>query len=404
MPRRLLGVAVLLLSLSVVPAAQPAFGEHVLGPQRILVVLATWGPQPFARDEVRHVVFDQVDQLYREMSYGKASLTGVVTPWLKAFGGPSGCLLPPVRAAANSAAVAAGFDPSKYDRVVYLHPDAGCPWSGVTQAAASFLNGALTPRLVAHELGHSFGLGHANSTDCVRHDCGAIEYGDPYDTMGSGTGDFSAKSKYELGWLKRVSRPARGGVYTLAPLERTASSPQAFVVTIAGDEYWLEYRADPECVLVRVSPGPDARGAGASALPNVLLANPGGRQRPELRRGDRFSIRGVFALNVLESAGSRASLRFTWTDKVAPRAPRFTAAFAGGKLQVTVEEARESGSGVGHYRVTVDRESAVQFGTDATDQPVVVDRPLPGTHTVRVVAVDRAGNRSQAAIRRVRVP
>ena len=63
-----------------------------------------------------------------------------------------------------------------------------------------FLNGAVTPQLVADELGHSFGLGHANLTDCRRHGCGALEYGDPYDMMGVGTGDFYAKAKFDLGW------------------------------------------------------------------------------------------------------------------------------------------------------------------------------------------------------------
>jgi hypothetical protein len=31
-------------------------------------------------------------------------------------------------------------------------------------------------------------------------------------------------------------------------------------------------------------------------------------------------------------------------------------------------------------------------------------KPLPGTHTVKVVVVDRAGNRSRAGIRHVKVP
>ncbi|MFL5946290.1 MAG: hypothetical protein ACJ74C_12785, partial [Gaiellaceae bacterium] len=132
MGRRLLPVALLLGSLVAVPAAQPAFGEHVLGPQKILVALVTWGPQPFARDDVRRIVFEEVDGLYRRMSYGKVALEGDVTPWLHAFPGPAGCNLPPVRAAGADAARAAGYDPAAYDRVVYVHPAAGCPWSGVT--------------------------------------------------------------------------------------------------------------------------------------------------------------------------------------------------------------------------------------------------------------------------------
>ena len=82
MGRRLLAVALLGLSLAATPSAQSVFGDPVVGPQRILVVLATWGPQPFARDNVRRVVFDEADAFYRAASYGKASLTGVVTPWL----------------------------------------------------------------------------------------------------------------------------------------------------------------------------------------------------------------------------------------------------------------------------------------------------------------------------------
>ena len=90
---RLVPVALLVASLAVVPSAQPAYGGHVLGPQRILVALVTWGPQPFARDDVRSIVFDQVDGFYRSMSYGKVSLTGDVTPWLQAFDTPVGCNL-----------------------------------------------------------------------------------------------------------------------------------------------------------------------------------------------------------------------------------------------------------------------------------------------------------------------
>lgn len=415
MGRRLLPVALLALSLAAVPSGQAAYGEHVLGPQRILVALVTWGPQPFARDDVRRVVFDEVDAFYRAMSYGKVSLTGTVTPWLQAFSGRAGCNLPAIRAAASAAALAAGFDPATYDRVVYVHPDAGCPWSGVTQAATVYLNGALTPHLVAHELGHSFGLGHANLTDCRRHGCGALEYGDPYDTMGTGSGDFSAQAKFQLGWITRVTRAAKSGAYELGAIERTSTAPQAFVVTTANDQYWVEFRGQPARnddgqesagagVIVRVNPSPDLHDFGSSGIPNLLLANPSGRHRPELKFGERFVNPGAFSLAVLSTAGSRARLRFRWTDATAPRSPRFTATVVGGRLQVTLDSVRESGSGVARFDVTVDRQAPLSVGSDATDAPVQVGRPLPGTHTVKVVVVDRAGNRSAPVVRRVRVP
>ena len=71
---------------------------------------------------------------------------------------------------------------------------------------------------------------------------------------------------------------------------------------------------------------------------------------------------------------------------------------------MTLDSARESGSGVAQYDITLDRRAPLSFGTDATDEPVQVGKLLPGTHTVRVVVVDRAGNRSRAGIRRIRVP
>jgi hypothetical protein len=71
---------------------------------------------------------------------------------------------------------------------------------------------------------------------------------------------------------------------------------------------------------------------------------------------------------------------------------------------VTLETAHETGSGVAHYDITLDGRAPLSVGTDATDAPVQVGRPLPGTHTVKVVVFDRAGNRSAAGVRRVRVP
>jgi gametolysin peptidase M11 len=413
--RRLLPVALLVLSLAVVPSAQPAYDGHVIGPQRILVALVTWGPQPFARGDVQHVVFDEVDAFYQSMSYGKVSLTGTVTPWLHAFDVPVACNLPQVRADGLTALTAAGYDPSQYDRIVFVHPEQNCPWSGVTQAATVYLNGAVTTYLVAHELGHSFGLSHSNLTDCTRHGCGALEYGDPYDTMGVGTGDFSAKAKYDLGWLTNVTRPARNGTYVLAPIEHASRLPHAFVVTTANDQYWIEYRSRPGVsydgrqtagagVILRVSPSPDLKDFGSSGIPNLLLSNPDGRHLPELGHGESFVDAGAFRLTVLKAAGDRARLRFRWTDARPPRAPRFDAALVAGRVEVTLDAARESGSGIARYAITLDRRAPLSVGTDMADEPVQMGKPLPGTHTVRVVVVDRAGNRSPAAVRHVRVP
>jgi hypothetical protein len=56
---------------------------------------------------------------------------------------------------------------------------------------------------------------------------------------------------------------------------------------------------------------------------------------------------------------------------------------------------------VAQYIVSVDGGAAVRFGADLTQEPIVVGRALPGSHTVRVVAIDRAGNRSRAGVKLV---
>ncbi len=413
MGRRLVPVALLGLVLTLAPSAGSSLTPPILGAQSVLVVLVTWGPQPFTRDEVHHVVFDEADAFYRQSSYGKAWLIGTVTPWLKAFEASPGCSVPLIRTAGAAAARSAGYDPAAYERIIYVHPSVDCPWSGVTQANTVFLDGTLSRKLVAHELGHAFGLPHANSTSCRRAGCPAVEYGDPYDTMGGGTGDFSAYAKYSLGWLTRIARPSTGGVYAVDPIERPSSGTQAFVVTTAQDQYWVEYRAEPDPtdrgdtpvagLIVRVSPSPDRDRSSINAMVNVLVDNPAGRKRPELRPGDRFRKSGAFSLTTLEAASGTARFRFRWTDSVAPRRPRFTADVVAGKLRVTLQDARDTGSGLSRFRVVVDARPPQRLGGDATEEPVVVGKPLPGTHTVTVVAIDRAGNRSAPSVRHVRV-
>jgi hypothetical protein len=73
-------------------------------------------------------------------------------------------------------------------------------------------------------------------------------------------------------------------------------------------------------------------------------------------------------------------------------------------MEVTLDAPRESGSGIARYAITLDRRAAFSVGNDMAGEPVQMGKPLAGTHTVRVMVVDRAGNRSPAAVRQVKVP
>jgi len=233
--------------------------------------------------------------------------------------------------------------------------------------------------------------------------------------MGAGSSDFNAKAKFDLGWLTNVTRPVKNGTYVLAPIERASKLPQAMVVTTGNDQYWIEYRGlttqtedgrqtAAAGVILRVSASPDLHNFASSGIPNQLLANPGGRNRPDLRAGERFIDAGAFTLKVLQTSNSRARLRFRWTDASRPRTPRFTAVLVGGRVQVTLDSIRERGSGLAHVDITLDRRLPFSIAGDATDAPVQIGRPLPGTHIVKVVVVDRAGNRSKPAVRSLRIP
>ena len=79
----------------------------------------------------------------------------------------SGCDSGAIGDAADRAAVAAGFSPSDYDHVVYYMPNnPSCFWIGsglgVEPGKRIWLNGRLDVNLIAHVMGHNWGLDHAN--------------------------------------------------------------------------------------------------------------------------------------------------------------------------------------------------------------------------------------------------
>jgi len=85
-----------------------------------------------------------------------------VTPWLSAFSSNPGCgggtnrSLDNVVAPAKVAADVAGFDPSRYDDVIYAIADSKCGFHGTTWGNEVILTRQPNLQLVVHELGHAF--------------------------------------------------------------------------------------------------------------------------------------------------------------------------------------------------------------------------------------------------------
>jgi pimeloyl-ACP methyl ester carboxylesterase len=393
-------IAAIVIAVLAAPAASaPRFAA--LGEQRVLVIAATWGPQPFTRDEIE-VTVRETDAFVRRASFGKAWLVTAVTPWLTVPGAGRGCNPQRVADDARAAAQSSGYDVGRFDRVAVVQPRGACPFGGIALGFDVLLNGRLHFKALAHELGHTWGLGHANARECNGAVCRFVEYGDRYDAMGWGLGEFGAYQKQLLGWVTRVAHPsdATATVADIAAVERASTLPHALVVRTARGQFWFEYRAERGTAAPwapargDLAPGVVVRTDAPRATSEryddpLLIADAAAPGRPALAAGELYSVPGAFVLRVASTTRDAARLELWWTDRTAPTAPRAT----GSHGRVRWNEAADAGSGVEKYAVTVGKKTRV-FGAGAREARIEGVDP---NARARVVAIDRAGNRSSPA-------
>ncbi|MEK7581777.1 MAG: hypothetical protein AAB488_00385 [Patescibacteria group bacterium] len=262
-----------------------------IGEQKTAVFLVDFldsGSQPFTAVTAEKIIFSDQGQLnafYKEQSYGSVKFNGKVFGWFT---------LP--RNASSGACFAANFDDiseiiaknkinlSKYGRLVIIpsHPSmtGGCSFVGKINFTLSGINYYLSiawvgnatyynepswwgnqpfnwtnlDYILAHELGHSLGVYHANGWDCgeesIYGNCNHIEYGNYFDTMGT-VGfslHFNALYKELLGWFKskNMAVVAQPKTIVLKPLEvSNPNSFQAVKIQMPGTSiypYYIEYR------------------------------------------------------------------------------------------------------------------------------------------------------------------
>jgi hypothetical protein len=405
--------AVLVGALLALGSAAPV--EAVTGEQRVLAVLATWGPTPFQAEDVRRVIFAEADAFLRRSSYGKVHLRGEVTSWLRVLPQTTGCsdewwevgIPTSVSGPARAAAAGRGFRLADYHRFVYIVPGSRCAFLGMGWETEVLLNGSLSPLLVVHELGHTWGLGHAGSARCADI-CSLDDQGDPYSPMGRGAVDFSIYEKVMLGWTRNVAAASRAGTTRIGRADRAGPRPLALRIDTALGAYWLEYRPQPLDMGFRgTAPGGIVlryvnaqRDEGPFENMPVLIDSPSGRGRPTVTVGEDVRVPGVFAARFVKRAGADAVLRFRWTDGTAPRPPEIVSprdfGAVGSTVRVRWEVPFERGSGVVSYRVVVDGGKPTVVKTEE----LLLTGLSSGAHFVSVWAVDRAGNRGLAAVRR----
>ncbi len=242
-----------------------ADNSYTQGTKRLLFIRVAFPDdpsEPITEAGAIHLM-NQVNQVYVGYSYNTTSIISDVTPLLmlpQAKTYYSGQSVLTLQADARAAALGVGFDTANYDfDIVRNNPIPGSTFAFAGQASIGGKGLVLQNSLlyvVVHELGHNYGLWHANfwnaSGDSIIGPGSTAEYGNTFDTMGSQNSDpashpFNAEFKYHLQWLPGsfVRTVTSSGNYRIFAYDvPNLIGGQRYALRIKKDyarEYWGEF-------------------------------------------------------------------------------------------------------------------------------------------------------------------
>jgi len=285
--------------------------QDSMGNRKVAVILANYNDdnrQPWTKQEVADFLFnnsDSANNFFKEVSYNQTSLSGEVFGWYNVVTNEFCWDDEEVLRVADK-----DIDYSLFDEVIVIMPEINCGFGGfghlskisvpsndnggnlsIYFAKINGYNGSQKSKfVVAHEIGHTYGLSHAGGVWCVSKQYNNLsrciseeqqklaeknpnvnfdpEYANTYDTMGYALTPmhFNAAYKDKLGWLDRVPLIKKSGIYLIRPLEiplppRLETRPTSFPAAykIPNINFYLEYRwpvgFDNKSALIKNGPG-----------------------------------------------------------------------------------------------------------------------------------------------------
>lgn len=240
----------------------PPSASWTEGPKTVLYLRVDFSDRvgdPVAQSSAQSMIDTTTNQFYQSNSFGKTSMSATVTPTLRLpktrveYQTNDNYLL--LRSDALAVARDAGIDPNAYslDVVAFASTFSGWAGRGYVGSRGTWLNGDFSLRVTGHELGHNYGVNHANSWNAtgltIIGPGTNTEYGNPFDIMGTGGGQanhFNAWFKRTFGWVTsaEVASISTSGTTRIYELEKpiTTGFHAVKISRDAQKDYWLEYR------------------------------------------------------------------------------------------------------------------------------------------------------------------